>query len=77
MFPVSPLSPFGNVKSNTAAVEVPLFTTAADEPEVTVPTDMVGTAPLGIPKSNTAAPEVPLLTTVAEEAESNVVTVPT
>lgn len=89
VLPVSPLSPLGIVKLNTAAELVPLFVTLAEvpaSPVVVVPTLMVAAdhvspvshfAPLGIVKLNTAAPLVPELVTEALVPGSQVVVVQT
>jgi hypothetical protein len=80
------------VKSKTAAEEVPLLATLADDPAAPVdvlPTAMVAAAPVapvlpvspfrpeGMPKLKTAAEDVPALTTVAAAPGERVVVVPT
>jgi hypothetical protein len=90
--PLSPVSPRGIVKSKTAAEEVPLLATLADDPAAPVdvlPTAMVAAVPVapvapvapvrpeGMPKLKTAAEVVPALTTVAAAPGDRVVVVPT
>lgn len=56
--PVDPTWPWGMLKLNTAALDVPAFVTVADDPAapvVTVPTAMVAAAPLA-----PFAPELPV-----------------
>jgi hypothetical protein len=80
------------VKSKTAAEEVPLLATLADDPAAPVdvlPTAMVAAVPVapvapvapvrpeGMPKLKTAAEVVPALTTVAAAPGERVVVVPT
>ena len=83
------MSPFGIIKSRTAAVDVPLLHTLAHVPAapvVVLQTQTVAAvpgfpwshlSPLGIPKFSIAAQHVPLLLTVAQHPAASVVVDPT
>ena len=81
--PVSPVGPFGILKSRTAAEDVPELCTSAGLSDATISTDPTSTVaavpvrPCGIPNLNTASFSSPTFSTVAALPAGSVPTSPT